>query len=502
MHLTTRLDCDLLAVEQADELTLLVELTAPAVQNAEARAPATLQVVLDRSGSMAGDRLDGARRALLGLVDRLDPTDNLGVVAFDDEVQVVVPAGPLRDKMAAKRAVAAVYPGGSTDLSAGYLRGLQEARRVAGPAGSTVLLVSDGHANAGVTDPRQLGKVAAEARTHSVTTSTLGFGLGYDERLLSALARGGAGNELFAEEADTAGALIAGEVTGLLSQVAQAASLLVRWTPQVSALLLLNELPATPVEGGVMVELGSFYAGETRRLVLRLQVPGISALGLAQVATLDLTYVSLPDLVQHTTSMPVHVNVVPGDQAAGRIPDPEIRSEALFQQTQRDKRRAGELLSRGQVDEAVELLSRTGRSIDEALPGMPVAFSGELASESRLLADMAEEAQYDSSRAAKAASYDANRKGRMRGRRSSGGALQLRWLLGQDAPEAMAVIEEWELQRLRRLAPAAAGLRPSIGAPEAAQVAAELAHALPEGHPLREFFAGASACGGFTVERT
>jgi len=214
MQLSTKLDCDLVAVEQADELTLLVELTAPTPAATVTRQPATLQVVLDRSGSMAGDRLEGARKALLALVDRLDPTDNFGVVAFDDSVEVVVPAGPLTNKAAVKHAISGIDDGGSTDLSSGYLRGLQEARRVAGPAGATVLIVSDGHANAGITDPDQLGKVAVEAQTHRITTSTLGFGLGYDEVLLAALARGGAGNELFAEEADTAIALISGESRG------------------------------------------------------------------------------------------------------------------------------------------------------------------------------------------------------------------------------------------------------------------------------------------------
>ena len=93
MKLSTRLDCDLVAVESSDELTLLVELTAPTPQTTTVRQPATLQVVLDRSGSMAGDRLEGAKSALLSLVERLDPSDNLGIVAFDDSVEVVVPAG-------------------------------------------------------------------------------------------------------------------------------------------------------------------------------------------------------------------------------------------------------------------------------------------------------------------------------------------------------------------------------------------------------------------------
>lgn len=226
MRISAHLDMDVIAVETDDQLSVLVEMTAPPAPARETARPAsTLEVVLDRSGSMSGDRLNGAKTALIGLIDKLDPTDNFGLVVFDDRVEVVVPAGPLRDKSGVKAAISWVEARGSTDLSSGYLRGLQEVGRIAGQAGATVLLISDGHANAGVTDPQTLGGVAAKAQGDNITTSTLGYGLGYDEKIMSAIARGGSGNELFAEEPDTAGALIAGEVDGLLSQSAQAASL-------------------------------------------------------------------------------------------------------------------------------------------------------------------------------------------------------------------------------------------------------------------------------------
>ena len=71
-------------------------------------------------------------------------SDRFGVVAFDDEVQVVVPAGGLADKHAARHAIASLHSGGMTNLSGGLLRGMQEARRVASDGGATLLLLSDG----------------------------------------------------------------------------------------------------------------------------------------------------------------------------------------------------------------------------------------------------------------------------------------------------------------------------------------------------------------------
>lgn len=418
MNLDAHLEVDVVAHQGDDELSALVELTAPDAAADAERAPSTLVVVLDRSGSMSGARIAAARKALLSLVDRLDPRDRFGLVAFDDQVDVIVPPGPLNGKPAVKQAISRVHERGSTDLSGGYLRGLQEARRMADDAGALVLLISDGQANRGVTDPGQLGDVARKAHSDGITTSTLGVGLGYDERILSAIAAGGAGNELFAETADEAEQLIAGEVTGLLSMAAQAGALLVRMTPHVRGVRVLNELSSTVTGDGVLVELGSFYSGETRKLVLTFDIPGIPGLGLAQIATLEFTYVALPALEQQTITVPLHVNVVPGDQAAGRVPDPVVRTEVAFQQAQRAKREASTALSAGDAIAAEASLRAARQVVADAVASAPPELASELHEELSLLSRMEEEARYGSrERAAKFGSADAAYKSRSRGRR-------------------------------------------------------------------------------------
>jgi Ca-activated chloride channel family protein len=411
MKLNAHMDVDLVAVEQDDEVTVLLELAAPAERRDAPRAPAAVQVVLDRSGSMEGERLDAARAALAELVERLDPADRFGVVVFDDDVDVVVPAGPVVDKAALRASVLAVGPGGCTNLSGGLLRGLQEARRVAGSAGATMLLVSDGHANAGVVDPDALAGVAAAARKHGVTTSTVGIGLGYDETLLAAIAAGGQGSHAFALDGDGAGAVVAGEVAGLLSKTVQAASLIVRPRGSVETVTLFNDLPSSAVENGVLIGLGDLWAGETRKLVLSFAVPAMAGLGLAEIASLELRYVTVPGFTEETITLPLAVNVVPGDQAAGRVRDPKVQTERLFQQAQDAKRRAADALSRGDSGGALAAYAAAG----SALAAAPAA--AELREEAAILSELADHVVAgDAAVAAKRSRAEHARKGRQRGR--------------------------------------------------------------------------------------
>jgi Ca-activated chloride channel homolog len=421
MKINAQMGVDLVAVEGNEELSALVELTAPeAPHEDEDRTPSALVVVLDRSGSMAGDRLEGAKRALLSLVDRLSPTDRFGLVSFDDHIRVDVPAGALADKPAVKAAISHIRPGGCTNLSAGYLRGLQEARRCAGDAGATVLLVSDGHANAGIVDADQLATIATTYSQRHVTTSALGYGLGYDERLLHAIAGGGRGNEHFAEDPDTASALIAGEVTGLLSQTIQAATLTIAMSPHVRGVRLANDLEVTPVGEGLQVELGSLWAGEERKLVLVFDVPQLPALGLTEVASLQLRYVDTVELREETVTIPLHVNVVPGDEAAGRTVNPVVATELAFQEAQRAKREASRRLYDGDAAGAAEYLRTASSAIGLAMEAAPAELTGELSDEASVIEQMMDETRYgEMTRASKFLSADVHRKSRKRGRRDA-----------------------------------------------------------------------------------
>lgn len=385
MHINAHLEFDVVALQQDDTVTVMVELEAPTTNPDDSKhVEHTAVVVLDRSGSMSGSRLESAKDALIELVDRLDDRDRFGLVAFDHAADMIFPAEPVgtAGKPQLKRAIASLYTGGSTDLCSGYLRGLQEARRAAGDAGAAVVLLSDGHANTGLVDPVQFRQLAGQAHRDSITTSTIGVGIGYDEDILAELATGGSGNHAFAEGPDQAAAAIADEFEGLMSKTVQGANLLITPRAQVTEIKVLNDLPGHVAGKSILTDVGDLYSGESRRVVIAFEVPAMAKLGMVEIAELTFSYTGLPDLVQHTVKVPITVNVVPADVAAGRVPQPQVVNEKLLLTTQARKHDVEQAIRDGDIHRATSTLQAS----QDALADVEADWGGTL--DERIKAEM------------------------------------------------------------------------------------------------------------------
>src|SRR5207244_3631920 len=115
-------------------------------------------LVVDRSGSMAGEKLEYAKRSASWLVGRLRGDDRLALVDYDSEVRLLVPIAPV-DPVRLRSAVDSIWPGGQTNLSGGWLKGFEQLG--AGDGTRKILLLTDGLANVGVTDAPALVELAA-----------------------------------------------------------------------------------------------------------------------------------------------------------------------------------------------------------------------------------------------------------------------------------------------------------------------------------------------------
>lgn len=190
-----------------EDVTVDLLLTFRADYTASRRAdrrPLSLSMVIDRSGSMSGAPLKHATEAAGLLVRQLAPTDTLSVVVYDNHVTTIVDAQPCDDPGAIIKKIQAIKPGGATNLHGGWERGCELAKKSERDAVRRVLLLTDGQANVGVTDPKKLIAESREQAGDGVITTTLGFGRDFQEDLLIGMAEAGRGNFYYIETPEDA----------------------------------------------------------------------------------------------------------------------------------------------------------------------------------------------------------------------------------------------------------------------------------------------------------
>jgi Ca-activated chloride channel family protein len=239
-----------------------------------------LAFVLDRSGSMSGGKLELAKKAIETAVDRLLPTDRFAIVCYDDRIVVVVEstAASREAKTNAIERLRSIDARGSTDLGGGWLRGAEQVALAqgAGSAGgiggsvNRVLLLTDGLANQGITDPGELANHASELRARGVTTTTFGVGEDFDESLLQSMADAGGGHFYFIENAAQIHDHIATEVGELLAVVARDVALEVTG-PDGLAVGALSPYPVEQRGSRWVVLLGDVVAEQRLEVVLRVK---------------------------------------------------------------------------------------------------------------------------------------------------------------------------------------------------------------------------------------
>jgi Ca-activated chloride channel family protein len=255
------------------ELTVLIRLhPAPAPQRRGTRLPLNLSLVLDRSGSMSGEPLETAKEAIVAALRQLHAQDRVSVVSFDDEVRVEIPSGPVRDLDALIAQVMRIESGGSTALYDGWMEGATQVAAQLNREGlNRVILLSDGQANRGLMDRHEIARRVAGLSERGVSTTTLGFGRGYDETLLLGMATAGDGNFEHIETASSLPTFFESELQGLTRTSGRTVSLGLEPNPEYGAQVLevLNNLTQNSLG---RYQLGNLVEGQPVNVVVKMNL--------------------------------------------------------------------------------------------------------------------------------------------------------------------------------------------------------------------------------------
>ena len=252
--------------------------------NWKGRPDLNLSLVLDRSGSMEGQKMIRAREAAMFCVDQMLPSDRLSVVTFDDRIEVLFPSEPVTNKQAMKDLISRVTARGSTALHEAWVRGgLTVSERMLDQGINRVVLITDGLANVGITSTDEIVTQAMGLFQRGVSTSTIGIGADFNEDLLMPMAQAGGGNAWHVVEPDDMQHIFQIELEGLIAQFAHTVSLSLIPADGVRVVDVLNDFELT--ETG-RYRLPNLQSGSPLDIVVQLRV-GAEEIG-TQMRLLDL----------------------------------------------------------------------------------------------------------------------------------------------------------------------------------------------------------------------
>lgn len=337
---------------------------------ARQRSPINLALVIDRSTSMSGDRIEKARDAAIMAVNMLDESDTLSVVAYDSNVEVIVPATRVRDKQKLIEQIRQnIRPRGMTALFAGVSKGVEQVdRHLDREQVNRIILLSDGQANIGPTSVSELAGLARIAAKKGVAITTIGIGRDYNEDLMTAIAGYSDGNHSFVEKtADLEKAFIK-EFDDVMSVVAQDVEVIIKVAGEVTPVRLLGR--DGEIRGDtVTVKLNQLYSNQEKYVLLEV----IPAKGVRReskpLAEVRVSYDNLASNSKETHQERLALRYTDSETEMKQAVVEEVLVDSAIQRMALENERAIKLLDEGKLEEAKIIVEQSA----DMLEAMPVS---------------------------------------------------------------------------------------------------------------------------------
>lgn len=351
---------------------VLIRITPPTADNTIGRRPKlNLSLVLDRSGSMEGAKMQRAREATAYCLDQLLPADRVSVVIFDDVVETLIPSQPVENRAALKARLNDVFARNSTALHEAWVRGgIQVSDHLAEEAINRVLLITDGLANIGLTNTDQIVSQAQGLNARGVSTTTIGIGDDFNEDLLVPMAAAGGGNSWRVEQAEDMQRIFGIELEGLIAQVGHTVTLSL--TPANGTRLtdVLNDFERNP-SGRYL--LPNLQAGAPLEIVAQARVPAQFAGQRVKLFDLSLNYTSQTTGALETLNFPLELEFA-NEAAFIALPvNHEVAKATQLLMNARARREAMNFMDAGNYTQAQEVVQAAYSATMVACAAMPAS---------------------------------------------------------------------------------------------------------------------------------
>ncbi len=358
VQLNVSLGNSVLPAGQTQTTYLKVSLTGFELEQLTDRTPVNLAVVIDRSGSMQGDKIRKAKEAAVMAVGRLNSADIVSFIAYSSGAEVLVPATKLIDKQAVCNRINSLSAVGSTALFAGVSKGAAEIRKfLEEDRVNRIILISDGIANVGPSSPFELGQLGASLVKEGIAVTTIGLGGGYNEDLMSMLAEKSDGNHYFAENAVDLARVFTGELGDVLSVVAQEVVVTIELSPGIRPVRVLGR-EADITGQKICARLNQLYSRQETYILVEVEVPAGSAKSILPVGRVEMAYANMATQKSDRLSRSVEVRFSDDKTAVEQALNKKVMVSAVEQIATINNTIAVELRDKGKIKEAEKLLGK------------------------------------------------------------------------------------------------------------------------------------------------
>jgi Ca-activated chloride channel family protein len=392
-----------------DKNYLKISLTGFGLESTK-RSPINLALVIDRSTSMRGDRIEKAREAAILAVQMLDADDTLSVVAYDSNVEVVIPASKVKNKEALiKKINQYIQPQGMTALFAGVSKGINQVDKgLDKEKVNRIILLSDGQANVGPTSIGELSDLARIAAKKGISITTIGLGEGYNEDLMTAIAGYSDGNHTFVANSADLEKAFTKEFKDVMSVVAQDVVITIKTADNVKPVRLLGR--DGDISGNtIKVRMNQLYSNQEKYVLLEVVPAKGSSDQVKPLANVTVSYDNLGSKKQDKISESVDIRYSKSADVVKKAVVEEVLVDSEIQIAALENEKAIQLMDQGKNDEAREILrSNAGKLSSLNVSSAPAAAKARASAEqNKKLADIVDsESSSFSRKAVKEQSYN------------------------------------------------------------------------------------------------